>query len=96
MKWIGLGTLWVLQIAALMVVYQGIATTLAIVIPKMFPVYMMYYGVYNALGDTQAILIVLFMWDRFFGPTSYVLRGVAKTLAKAKKAQKDRWDYAEE
>ena len=74
------------QCLSIVVVYWLIGIGLAIVLPHYLPG----YDEYSALNDTQAILLVLLLWDRFFGPYASLLKGVSKTLkaAQAKRRAK--------
>lgn len=69
-----------LQTGGLLALYLGLAFLLAIGLAPFIPG----YWIDQALGDTQALLLILLLRDRFFGEYSNLLRGVAKALANAK------------
>ena len=69
------------QCLSIVVLYWCIAIALAVIMPRFIPG----YDALNGLNDTQALLLVLLLWDRFYGPYSKLLRGVAKTLKAAQK-----------
>lgn len=71
----------ILQIAVLLLLYWAASIGLFYLVAPLLP------GYYEdaALADMQAILLTLLLWDRFFGPYSHLLRGVAKTLKASRK-----------
>ena len=68
-------------------IYYGVAMAMAYYLPSYIPG----YDGLSALGDTQGFIIVLMAWDRFFGPTSRLLRSVATSL-KAAQARMREYD----
>lgn len=81
MRFIGRMVLALAQLVAVLVLYQGIAMGMALVFSRIESS----YDAYNALGDTEAMFIILLVWDRFFGPTASLFRAVGKALIKAQR-----------
>lgn len=86
-----LGCIWYLFTAGTVVSALAISTVfIALWISTTFN--LPYYGPYEAFGDTQFIWIALLIHDRFVGPYSKLLRGVAKYLPKGRKAATESYD----
>jgi hypothetical protein len=72
----------VLQCLSWFGVMMLLGLALAVVVPHLLPG----YSEVSAVYDAQGILLVLLLWDRFNGPYSKLLRGVAAKLKQARKS----------
>lgn len=69
------------QLLAIVALYYITSTALAIVSPHYLPG----YSIASADNDTRTIFIIFLLYDRFYGPYSTLLKGVAKALKQAKR-----------
>lgn len=67
------------QLSAVITAYFSFAIIVTEIMSRALPGYTLPDG----FGDTQAVLLIYLLWDRFYGPYASLLHGVAKNLNKA-------------
>lgn len=85
MKLLLMVPVYIVQLALCLTAYWALSLILYIFVGPYMPGYYEDSG----LRDANAILVTLLLWDRYFGPYSSLLRGVAKYLNAAKDNQRD-------
>ena len=75
----------VLQVALILGAYWALSIGLYHYVSPFMP------GYYedSALADVQALLLMALLWDRFWGPSSHLLREVGRVLNAAKHEQEE-------
>jgi len=72
--------LFAIQFSGVVALYIATAALLFFFYSSFIPGY--WYD--DAIGDAQGLWLMAIAWDRVFGPSAKVLRGVAKALKEAK------------
>lgn len=70
----------ILTLAAYLVIYIAVFLAVGLLTGNYLP--------YNNFDNTDTVLIVLLLFDRFFGPQGKTIRSVGKTLEAARRRKK--------
>jgi len=74
-------------------IYYGLTVVLFVLLQPIFANYGFIYGPEDSVGDATGVLLVLLLWDRFFGPYGKALRKVRKYLPTGREAATESYEY---
>lgn len=74
-------------------IYYGVAVVLFVLLQPIFASYGFIYGPEDSVGDATGVLLVLLLWDRYFGPYGKALRKVCRYLPTGREAVTESYEY---
>jgi hypothetical protein len=82
---LGHAILSVIQLAVVVTAFWGLSLLLLYYAGPLVPG----YTAYTALGHALFVFVIVLVWDRFFGPYSFLLRRTAKILHQAQQQREE-------